>query len=277
MDIDDYVVVNPNDLLAREPFARLFKVQDEVVERITTSMKARGFDPSHPIHIWRRENCIVDGHQRVKAALAAGVEVYAYFHDFADEDAALDYAIHNQQARRNLTDAGILRAVKSVDKKRQSGRPKESSSHELNSSQAPSEVITSQAIGTTPQKVKNARAVLTDPQVTAKVESGSLSLNAGANEVRSKKKAAPKTTTRKRKKAAPAAFDPHKEFAEVKRWNRERIASWPTEHRAVYAFFLTTFSDELCRELGINPKEVSIGDETNPPGNRRGANAVCAQ
>jgi hypothetical protein len=43
------------------------------------------------------------------------------FHDFADEDEALDYAIRNQRDRQNLTNAELMRLVELVDKRRKHG------------------------------------------------------------------------------------------------------------------------------------------------------------
>ena len=65
---------------------------------------------------------VVDGHTRLQAAMDLGLEeVPVHKKSFPDEDAALEYAIHNQRHRRNLTEAEILRCIEAVDKRRDRG------------------------------------------------------------------------------------------------------------------------------------------------------------
>jgi hypothetical protein len=85
-------------------------------------MKIHGYDPSQPVTDWNR--ILVDGHTRPNAALEIGIEeVPVCGKQFADEQEALEYAIHNQVDRRNLTDGDILRLVETLDIRYKVGRP----------------------------------------------------------------------------------------------------------------------------------------------------------
>ena len=43
------------------PFKGLFEMKEEDFEAITYDMSTRGYDPSHPITIWKEKGIIVDG------------------------------------------------------------------------------------------------------------------------------------------------------------------------------------------------------------------------
>jgi protein gp37 len=163
-------------------------------------MKVNGYDPSQPIIIWN--STIIDGHTRYRAASQAGIEdvpIYAY--DFENELAALQYAIHNQRNRRNLTDAEIMRCVEAVDKLRERGaRP----GHEFRGNQhvefgkninpniftpePPTHQQTAEVVGISPTKVQEVRAVASDPKAREEVESGIKTIHGAAQEVREKKR-----------------------------------------------------------------------------------------
>ena len=61
---------------------------------------------------------VVDGHTRLKAALQIGLsKVPIMLKHFSDEEEALEYAIHCQSDRRNLTDAELLNCISLIDSK----------------------------------------------------------------------------------------------------------------------------------------------------------------
>jgi ParB family chromosome partitioning protein len=245
MEIDDIVTVDPNELTVREPFSSLFSTKQDVLERIVLSMKDAGFDYGHPIHVWRKENCVVDGHQRRLAAIRAGVSVYVRFYDFEDEASALKYAIRNQRDRRNISDAEITRAVKAVDKLRAKGGDRRSAAAKSMGSQEHidlrdrSDVDTAKIIGTTPQEVKNARAVLRDPEAERAVDAGEKTLNRAAEDVRAKKRkpTAPKPARPKREEdarpvmAKQPPIDPIQAWREIGTWLDTSLRGWPQQTR----------------------------------------------
>lgn len=103
------------------PFSTLFPIQKDVRERITQAMKEKGYDDSQPINVWKQTNIVVNGHTRILSALDASVEVMVCFHDFKDEDEAMDYAIANQRNRRNLKQDEMFSLVSAVDKRKKHG------------------------------------------------------------------------------------------------------------------------------------------------------------
>jgi ParB-like chromosome segregation protein Spo0J len=162
-----------------------------MVERLAADMRERGFDEAFPVVVWGSR--LVDGHTRVAAAKAAGLEdVYAVMHEFADEDAALRYAIHCQRDRRNLSEAEILRCVQELDKRKTKAEAG-AMAHEQTAgaaSSGPSSEETAAAIGTSSTKVEKARTVLdhATPEVRAAVDAGDLSINAAYNATQAARK-----------------------------------------------------------------------------------------
>ena len=103
-----------------DPFKSLFPIAEDTLNAVIEDISSNGFDHSKPIDIWG--NIIIDGHTRLKAVKHCGIqEVSVFQHDFPDEQAALEYAVHNQRNRRNMTDADIARCVRVLDKKKPRG------------------------------------------------------------------------------------------------------------------------------------------------------------
>lgn len=114
-------------LKTAEPFCNLFPIRETVLAEIIDDMNKNGFDAGHPIVAWNMT--IVDGHTRLRAAIAAGIEMVPVIcRRFADEDEALDYAIKTQRNRRNLTDWELLQCLQKLDFRKKVGRPEKSSS-----------------------------------------------------------------------------------------------------------------------------------------------------
>ena len=108
------------DIEVRAPFKDLFPVDPVILAAISESIQQNGFDGSKPLDLWG--TVLVDGHTRLQAAVACGLEtVETFSHEFPDEDAALEYAIRNQRDRRNMTAGDILRCVAALDQRKQRG------------------------------------------------------------------------------------------------------------------------------------------------------------
>ncbi len=112
-------------------FRSLFARDPKTQQAIKRHIEAHGYDAGQPITIarsrrkrWLTKDVVIDGHTRLEAARSAGVELVPVFYiDFDTREEALNYAIHNQRDRRNLTDAEILGYVETVNQKATRGRP----------------------------------------------------------------------------------------------------------------------------------------------------------
>jgi ParB family chromosome partitioning protein len=230
--MDDYATVSPSDLVTRPPFSDLFSVRPKLQETIAQSMREKGFDPSKPINVWRQENTVVDGHTRHGAAIDAGIKVLVCYHDFKDEDEAMDYAISNQRDRRNLSDAELFSLIQAVDKRRKRGGDtksetarKSKASREAFDPPAKTAEATAKTIGTSRSKVEKARAIIGHAEKTGDVtelhavKAGRLSIHRAAKSVGAKK------ATRAAKRKA--------QEAERKAQKAERVkqcVAWLVEH-----------------------------------------------
>ena|GEM_PF-6077577 len=104
-----------------------------------------------------------------------------YYHEFADEDEALRYAIANQRDRRNLTDTDLLRLIEAVDNREKRGGDRGNQYAGGNPSREglpPKGTAeqTAKIVGTSRSKVEKARVILdeakTNPTVKEEVLSG---------------------------------------------------------------------------------------------------------
>jgi hypothetical protein len=195
-------------------FKDLFTVDKLVFEKIWMDMKKHGFDRSKPIDIWKAKQVVVDGYTRMKAAKKAGLkEVMVCEHIFANEDEALEYAIHNQSARRNLSDAELLRCVQAIDKRKKPGpkTPQSNNSKGLQNNCATSEAQllrkppkglssgiqqpkersskeTADLLKSSRGKVEKARTVMNkgSEEIIKAVDKGEMSINKAYNKVTGK-------------------------------------------------------------------------------------------
>ena len=102
--------------------------------------------------------------------------------EFATEDEAFDYAVHNQRDRRNLTDADITRLVALVDERRKATRDDDSGKFTTAQACAPvkrTSEQTAQTIGISPRKVEQTRTILdhAPEEIKQAVQSGEMSIN----------------------------------------------------------------------------------------------------
>jgi len=175
-----------SEIKTAEPFNKIFPISDKVLAAVVMDMRKNGFDPCHPVIVWKGKNTVIDGHTRLEAAHLVGLQdIPIIERDFQDEDAAVEYAIRCQRERRNLTDADIARLVEELDLRHQRG-----GDHTSEKAKASSEAIapagksadeTARIIGTSRAKVEKVRAIKARavPEVKAAVEAGIMSINAG--------------------------------------------------------------------------------------------------
>ena len=186
--------MDPNKIKQGDPFIDLFPIDNKTMCAIMDDMEANGYDPAQPIVVWKEKGIVVDGHTRLDSALALWPEerfadIPVVEKSFKDEDAAVEYAIHCQRDRRNVTDADLLRWIGELDKRRQSGERTDLATGVARSLPRSSEE-TAEAVGTTRGKVEKARTVLdhAPEEVKQEVLSGKKSINAGYNETRAARK-----------------------------------------------------------------------------------------
>jgi ParB family chromosome partitioning protein len=174
----------------KTPFSDLFDINPRVLDEITKSMSEKGYDENFPITLW--EDVVIDGHTRLSAAIANNIaEVPVYQKEFKDEQEALDYAIHNQRARRNLSEAELLRCIAVVDKpltKAEAGHKGGTSNLKTKiAKDVPTHKKTAEVLGIGESKVSDARTVLADADASKAVAKGEKTITGAAKEIREKK------------------------------------------------------------------------------------------
>lgn len=141
-------------LKTAEPFSTLFPIQETVLSEIIDDMNEHGFDSCHPVVVWNMT--VVDGHTRLRAAHAAGIEMIPIVSRvFEDEFDALEYAIRSQRNRRNLTDWELLQCLQKLDCRKKIGRPKKDASEPCGKSS----VTVADMLGISCKKVERLRAI----------------------------------------------------------------------------------------------------------------------
>jgi ParB-like chromosome segregation protein Spo0J len=185
--------MKPEQIKTAEPFIGLFPIDPDVLARIQEDIQEHGYDNSQPIILWKGTDIMVDGHTRLEAAKNMGLlEIPVHEREFADEDEALAYAIHNQRNRRNLKDKDIIRLVAALDTRRKAGRPKvedeKLASNAANFQERKSAKKTAETIGTSRAKVERTRTVMADEKVAAEVKAGEKSIHQAYQEIQAKRK-----------------------------------------------------------------------------------------
>jgi len=236
----------------KAPFKELFKIKLNTAEKIEKSMQVHGFDLAFPLVLWG--NVLVDGYTRYAAALKLGLkEVPVEVKEFKDEKTALEYAIHNQRDRRNLSDAELLQLVELTDQKLDN---KEAATKETKEGATVNK--TAEALGVPASKVADARAVLADEEVAEEVKAGTTTLNKGARKARKKKKVKRLSEEQKIQK--------ERIVAQLKKTRIEAVAQTIKElyvGKEVQTKELIEESDVLFVSWGNEPSMVGMGRAYN--------------
>lgn len=220
----------PVDISVRSPFKDLFPIREEVLKEIVKDMKKNGYDKSKPISLWRRCGLtVVDGHTRLEAAILAKVEdIPTVMKEFSNEKEALEYAIHCQRNRRNLSDQEILQCVSELDKRKtksqagKAGRDKQLGQAQPCASPGKTASQTASVLGISERKVEQARAVLdkAPEEIKKAVKAGKMSINKAYNKTVKPDKGSPESL----KKAADEIGNVKKVLKIVKkRLSKEEI------------------------------------------------------
>lgn len=217
----------------RAPFNALFSISSGVLGAIKEHMEAHGYDESHPIVLWDEAGVVVDGHTRLEAARQVGIEdVAVHCQSFADEGAALTYAIHNQRHRRNLTEAEILKCIEAVDARRDRGgdrRSEEAKSKPpiggIEKNKSPSAQDTAHIVGVSTRKVERARGVLAEPRAAAAVMAGKKKISRAYQEIQAIRKSQNQLEPAKNQGGGRRAIL-QKALNEIQPW-REKYKDYP--------------------------------------------------
>jgi ParB family chromosome partitioning protein len=178
------------DIVTRYPFQGLFNIEAKVLNSIAESMVLKGYDKAYPLILW--ENIVIDGHTRLQAAKLAEFEfVPAIIKDFIDEQEALEYAMHNQRDRRNISEAELLNAISLIDTPMSKIDAGAKGGKATEEKIEPTHKKTAKTLGIGESKVADARAVLKDEEAVKEVKAGKKTISQAAKEVR-KKKAKPR-------------------------------------------------------------------------------------
>jgi ParB family chromosome partitioning protein len=103
------------DIVIDPEFSKVFAAQEKTREEITRKIRMYGYDKSQPLVVWKGENILLDGHTRLEAAKAAGLEeVPVTEMEFGSREDAMLYTFERQALRRNLTPAEILYAAQTL-------------------------------------------------------------------------------------------------------------------------------------------------------------------
>jgi protein gp37 len=223
--------VKPSEIIVREPFSGLFPIDPRVLDAVTESMTETGFHESSPVVLWSNApdgKVLLDGHTRLKAASVAGIaDVPTAGEDFADERAALEFAIRAQRDRRSLTRDELTRfavaAIARLDARKPVGRPSKTPSPEGVSAGESAEK-TAALVGVSRATVERVRTVLDsgDAETKAALTSGAVSVNGAYQKVREAKKHAEPAKT-------PAPIFTPKEWTAKPQQEREAVAAAAVE------------------------------------------------
>lgn len=167
-------------------FQELFKIDLDLKNRITESMKKDGFDNSQPLHIWVKTEedtvhyYLIDGYTRLASAKDAGLKTVPYYeHKFETFDDAYMYALGVQVNRRNLDSGELIRNVSKL-----------LGTDLIQNTEGKKSEAIADVLGVSPRTVEKAISVAedADEETLAKIDSGELSVNKAYKQKKSQQK-----------------------------------------------------------------------------------------
>ena len=161
-------------------FKELFAQEPEKVDRIAQDMREHGFDKSQPT-IVTKDFSILDGNSRCLACPKAGITVVPVIvKDFADKNDALQYELHLQLDRRNLSDSEVFAMFKKLEEMKQSAKSEGKSTEDFTDAKLAEQLKKSE------RQVQKMRELSkkADEQTLNKVSSGEITINQAYSEVK---------------------------------------------------------------------------------------------
>ena len=183
--------MDPKKIRTGEPFEGLFPIDNAILTAVTDHMRENGYDSAQPVVLWKEKDLLIDGHTRVLAAVSLKIpDIPTVRAPFDSEDEAVEYAIHAQRDRRNVSQADIFRWVGEVDKRRKQGERTDLASIEAKLVTGKSAEHTAQIVGVSKATVERARTVLdhADEETKAAVLAGEKSIHKAYVETQAKRK-----------------------------------------------------------------------------------------
>lgn len=177
-------IVSISKLKFDEDFKGLFEQEPEKVERITENMKQNGFDKSQPIIVtpdWK----ILDGNSRYLAAKKANIEyVPVVVKVFNSKEDAINYELHLQTIRRNLTDFQIFSAFLKYQEIKTKEKINGNSKTELTDEKI------AELLNKSPRHISKMReiSVKATPALLEKIKDGTYSINQAYNKIKANEK-----------------------------------------------------------------------------------------
>ena len=204
-------IMDTKDIVTEAPFKDLFPIHEPILESIIENMTKFGYDSAFPVVLWGK--IVIDGHTRLDAAEALGiVSIPVEQKDFVNKQEALEYAVHNQRDRRNMTDSELLTCIEVLDKpmtKSEAASLAKSSNPDVRAGKGETSKKTAKILGVGKTKIEKARKVLKDPEMKKDVLEGAKTIETAAKEIKHRD-APPKKTSRTRIQAVAVVL---KEFA----------------------------------------------------------------
>jgi len=173
-------------------FQKLFPINESDLGNIVESMKKKGFLKHQHLLvatiIEEDMTILVDGHTRLKAARAAGIDEVPVYEITAETRKEAKIACYEMQLfRRNLSDGQKLMAIEAMDVLKNPGRKSSDSQDEPSGKSA--ERLGEQ-LGMSTRQVEKGRAILAsgDEETIEKVKNDEMSFSAGYDKVKGKSK-----------------------------------------------------------------------------------------
>lgn len=173
-------------------FQKLFPINESDLGNIVESMKKKGFLKHQHLLvatiIEEDMTILVDGHTRLKAAIAAGIDEVPVYEITAETRKEAKIACYEMQLfRRNLSDGQKLMAIEAMDVLKNPGRKASDSPAEPSGKSA--ERLGEQ-LGMSTRQVEKGRAILAsgDEETIEKVKNDEMSFSAGYDKVKGKSK-----------------------------------------------------------------------------------------
>ncbi len=232
--------MNSCNIQTDKRFSSLFPIWPDILKAITEHMRSYGYDPAQPLTLatgpWNGESpVVIDGHTRLKAAIRVGIEeIPVHVRKFKTEQEALEWAIHNQRNRRNLSDAELVALIEAHDSRLRQGGDRRSelfkgSSEPMKGKR--SAEATAEKLGTSATKVKKVRTILDhgSDQVKEDVKADRKSVNKAYEETQARRKAEQETSsTDKPDHSQESSVNP-KSHGEVESDISDEIAAFQNE------------------------------------------------
>jgi len=103
------------DIVINQEIAKLFAIEENVLEGLIKNIQEFGFNKEEPVTIWIDEQgnpVLVDGRTRYTAAMEAGLDEIPYVaREFKSLEEAIFYTIKRQVVRRSITPSELVTAI----------------------------------------------------------------------------------------------------------------------------------------------------------------------